>query len=150
MYYKRLYYTIQSCRQYCITSVNPVINPVRKKTKRKSQQVSTELRDCFHKHISGDGSCGQFIVTHQVCSRKKKKQDLTLGRGAYRLALPQLLLGTIKVKVNIKTLYKLCDWVLICVRLLWRKKKTFHALHTSITLGYQSSSICQKLPVELL
>lgn len=63
------------------------------------------------------------MLTHQVCREKKK----SLERVAYRLTLPQLLLGTIKVKVNIETLDKLGDGVLICVRLLQKKKKKHYS-----------------------
>lgn len=73
-----------------------------------------------------------------VCSENKR--ELTLERGAYRLTLPQLLLGTIKVKVNIETFYKLCDWVLICVRLLWGKKKNHYSCAAHLlTLGCNRS-----------
>lgn len=51
--------------------------------------------------------------------------EVNVERGSHRLTLPQLLLGTIKVKVNIETLHKLCDGVLVGVGLLWGGKHIF-------------------------
>lgn len=36
----------------------------------------------------------------------------------HRLTLPQFLLSTVKVKVDIQALHKLCDWVFVGVRFL--------------------------------
>lgn len=82
-------------------------------------------------------STGKYAV-------KKIQKELTLGRGAYRLTLPQLLLGTIKVKVNIETLYKLCDWVLICVRLLWEERKTLLMWSTLINIRLQKKYFVER------
>ncbi len=51
----------------------------------------------------------------------------TLGSRPYRLALPQLLLSAVEVKVHIKTLHELCDWVLVCVWLLREWKRDYHS-----------------------
>lgn len=62
---------------------------------------------------------------HTLSSRRSEGE--TLGNHPYRLALPQLLLGAVKVKIHIETLHKLCDWVFICVRLLWEWERKHHS-----------------------
>lgn len=41
-----------------------------------------------------------------------------LAQSTYCFAFSELLLSTIKVKIDIETLQKLCDWILVCVGLL--------------------------------
>ena len=43
---------------------------------------------------------------------------LKLDQGTYCFTFSELLLSTVKVKINIETLQKLCDWILVSVRLL--------------------------------
>lgn len=56
-----------------------------------------------------------WVMWHQVC------------KGSHRLTLPQLLLGTVEVKVDIETLHKLCDGVLVGVGLLWEGQTSSRA-----------------------
>lgn len=58
-------------------------------------------------------SCTYSIYSTGKCDLCKK-----LAQSTYCFALSQLLLSTIKVKIDIETLQKLCDWILVCVRLL--------------------------------
>lgn len=45
----------------------------------------------------------------------------------YRLTLPQLLLGAVEVEVDVETLHKLCDRILVCVRLLQEGNKKHYS-----------------------
>lgn len=40
----------------------------------------------------------------------------------HRFTLPQFLLSTVKVKVHVQALHKLCDWIFVGVRFLKKCK----------------------------
>lgn len=45
----------------------------------------------------------------------------------HRLTLPELLLSTVKVKVHIQALHKLCNWIFVGVRFLKKGNKINYA-----------------------
>lgn len=63
---------------------------------KRSPVAYVHLRVC---HIVND----QFTIQH------------------YRFTFTQLLLCTVKIKVHIQALKKLCDWIPVCIRLLTQK-----------------------------
>jgi len=48
----------------------------------------------------------------------------TAATATHRFTLPQLLLCTVKVKVDVQALEKLGDWIAVCIRLLTQKRHT--------------------------
>lgn len=63
----------------------------------------------------------------------------------YRLALSKFFLGTVKVKVHIQAFHKLCDGVLVGVRLLKKTEEKWMTLllqqHTFIRSEYKPECI---------
>lgn len=55
----------------------------------------------------------------------RAKSDEKIEKATHRLAFPELLLGTVKVKVHVQTLHKLGDWIFVGVRLLKKQKRYF-------------------------
>lgn len=65
----------------------------------------------------------QFRSVHHDKRAHAHTDTHSAGHVAHRLALPQLLLGAVEVKVHVQTLHELCDWVLVGVRLLGRSER---------------------------
>lgn len=97
-----------------------IVDPLRSQQKLCEQASDTEHITMFTTilHIKVQEPDSQIGACQKTFVCTRTKFEIKVGEVTHRFALPQFLLSTVKVKVHVQALHKLCDWIFVGVRLL--------------------------------